>query len=78
MSRGTTFLRFFEPAIDPSLVEDSSRLLDYLNNFDRERLPRLLQRRDDRGYTLLHYAAERNQPQCLEILLVNEGSNNYN
>lgn len=71
MSRGTSFLRFFEPAIDPTLVEDPQRLLDYLNAC--ERLPRLLARRDDRGYTLLHYAAEQNQPNSLKILLINGG-----
>ena len=73
MSRGAPFLRFFEPAIDPSLVDDPNRLLDFLNNSDKERLPRLLQRRDDKGYTLIHYAAEGNQPGSLVMLLVNHG-----
>ena len=72
MARGNSFLsRVFEPAIDPSLVEDSARLLDYLNTTDR--LPKLLSRRDDRGYTLLHYAAERNQLDSLVLLLINRG-----
>ena len=74
MSRGAPFLRFFEPAIDPSIVEDISRLLDYLNNIDKERLPRLLQKRDDRGYSLLHYAAQKIEPESLVLLLVNEGN----
>lgn len=78
MSRGAQpFLRFFEPAIDPSLVEDTSRLLDFLNNCDSDRLPRLLQRKDDKGFTLLHYAAESNQPQSLVVLLVKEGKFNW-
>ena len=71
MSRGAGFLRFFESPIDPTLVDDPDRLLDYISAC--ERLPRVLARRDDRGYTLLHYAAERNQSDSLEMLLVNGG-----
>ena len=70
MSRGS-FLRIFEPAFDPTLVDDPSRLLDVLNSCDR--LQRLLSRRDERGYTLLHYAAEKNQPESLKCLLVKRG-----
>lgn len=72
MSRGpSTFLRFFESPLDPSLVDDPDRLLDYINSC--ERLTRLLSRHDDKGYGLLHYAAEKNQSESLEILLVNGG-----
>lgn len=57
--------------LDPSLVENTPRLLDVLNRSDR--LQRLLMRRDSRGYTLLHLAAERNQPESLKCLLIKEG-----
>ncbi|XP_019849257.1 PREDICTED: leucine-rich repeat serine/threonine-protein kinase 1-like [Amphimedon queenslandica] len=69
MARGSSFLRFFEPSVDPSLVDDTDRLIDFLSA--SERLPRLLSRKDDRGYTLLHYAAERDRPESLKILLIN-------
>lgn len=72
MARGASFLRFFEPNLDPSLVDDTDRLIDFLSA--SERLPRLLSRRDDRGYTLLHYAAERNQSESLKILLIKGGT----
>ena len=57
--------------MDPSLVDDTDRLIDFLSA--SERLPRLLSRKDDRGYTLLHYAAERDRPESLKILLINGG-----
>lgn len=60
-----------DPSLDPSLVENTPRLLDVLNRSDR--LPRLLSRRDARGYTLLHLAAERNQPESLKCLLIKDG-----
>lgn len=63
-----------EPALDPSLVENTPRLLDVLNRSDR--LPRLLIRRDSRGFTLLHCAAEKNQPESLKCLLIKEGKCN--
>ena len=56
---------------DPGLVENTPRLLDMLNRCDR--LHRVLTRRDTRGYTYLHYAAERNQPESLKCLLIKEG-----
>ena len=71
MAHGASFLRIFEPAFDPTLVDDPERLLDVLNS--SERLVRLLTRRDDRGFTLLHYAAEKNQPESLKCLLVKQG-----
>ena len=70
MNRGP-FLRFFESPIDPTLVEDPTRLIDFLNSCDQ--LQRLLGRRDDRGYTLLHYAAERNQEESVKCLIVKGG-----
>lgn len=60
-----------DPALDPTLVENTPRLLDILNR--SERLPKLLGRRDHRGYTLLHLAAEKNQPESLKCLLIKEG-----
>ena len=60
-----------DPSLDPSLVENTARLLDILNRSDR--LPRLLAKRDSRGYTLLHLAAEKNQPESLKCLLIKEG-----
>ena len=60
-----------EPTLDPSLVDNTPRLLDMLNRSDR--LARLLVRRDARGYTLLHLAAEKNQPESLKCLLIKEG-----
>lgn len=61
-----------DPPLDPTLVENTPRLLDVLNRSDR--LPRLLGKRDSRGYTLLHLAAEKNQPESLKCLLIKEGN----
>lgn len=57
--------------LDVTLVDNTPRLLEILNR--TERLPKLLNKRDDRGYTLLHAAAERNQPESLKCLLIKEG-----
>lgn len=57
--------------MDFALVDNTARLLDMLNRSDK--LTRLLNRRDYRGYTYLHYAAERNQPESLKCLLIKEG-----
>ena len=54
-----------------AVVENTPRLLDMLNQSDR--LSKLLNRRDSRGYTFLHCAAERNQPESLKCLLIKEG-----
>lgn len=62
--------------MDFALVENTPRLLDVLNKSDR--LTRLLNRRDYRGYTYLHYAAERNQPESLKCLLIKEGQQGEN
>ncbi len=60
-----------EAPLDPSLVENTARLLEQLNK--SERVPKLLSKRDDRGYTLLHLAAERNQPESLKCILIKDG-----
>ena len=57
--------------LDPTLVDNTPRLLEVLNR--SQHLPKLLNKRDDRGYTLLHIAAERNQPESLKCLLIKEG-----
>ena len=61
----------FDPPLDPSLVSNTPRLLEALNKADR--LQKLLNKRDGRGYTLLHIAAEKNQPESLKCLLIKEG-----
>ena len=58
--------------LDPTLVDSTHKLLDILNKA-ADRLPKLLNKRDERGYTLLHFAAERNQPESLKCLLIKEG-----
>ena len=57
--------------LDPTLVDNTPRLLEVLNR--SQCLSKLLNKRDDRGYTLLHIAAERNQPESLKCLLIKEG-----
>lgn len=57
--------------VDFALVENTPRLLDMLNRSDK--LPKLLNKRDSRGYTYLHFAAERNQPESLKCLLIKDG-----
>ena len=53
------------------MVDDSVYLLDVLN---RTRfLSDLLTKQDDRGYTLLHIAAERNRLESLKCLLIKKG-----
>lgn len=58
--------------LDPTLVDSTHKLLDILNKA-ADRLPKLLNKRDERGYTLLHFAAERNRPESLKCLLIKEG-----
>ena len=62
-----------DPVIDANLIDNTSRLLDLLNDLSAERLQRALERRDERGYTPLHLAAERNQPESLKCLLIKDG-----
>ena len=53
------------------MVDDTVYLLDVLN---RTRfLSDLLNKWDDRGYTLLHIAAERNHLESLKCLLIKKG-----
>jgi len=58
---------------DPALVDNTPRLLEVLNTNRADRLHKLLTRKDSRGYTLLHLAAERNQPESIKCLLIKEG-----
>lgn len=59
---------------DPSLVDDAVHLLDVLNKTSNTaRLQRYMERRDERGYTLLHVAAEKNRPSALKCLLIKGG-----
>ena len=60
-----------DPPLDTSLVDKPPRLLDALNRSDK--LQKLLSKRDERGFTLLHIAAEKNQPESLKCLLIKEG-----
>jgi ankyrin repeat protein len=66
---------FITSPLDVTLVDNTPRLLNILNS--TERLSKLLNKRDDRGYTLLHAAAERNQPESLKCLLIKEGTYMY-
>ncbi len=58
-------------SLDPTLVDSTPRLLDQLNKNDK--VHKLLNKRDERGFTLAHLAAERNQPESLKCLLIKEG-----
>ena len=60
-----------DPPLDPTLVDNTPKLLDLLNKTDR--LQKVLAKRDERGFTLLHIAAERNQPESLKCLLIKDG-----
>lgn len=68
---GRLFANFIDPSFDPTLVDNTPRLLDILNKTDR--LPKILAKKDERGFTLLHVAAERNQPESLKCLLIKDG-----
>lgn len=71
MSVISSIRQAMDHGLDPALVDNTPRLLDMLNRSDK--LQKLLLRRDGRGYTLLHLAAERNQPESLKCLLIKEG-----
>ena len=62
-----------DTAIDAPLIDNAARLLDLLNGLSPEKLRRILNRSDERGYTPLHIAAERNQPESLKCLLIKDG-----
>lgn len=55
---------------DFSIVENSAKLLDALNRLDGQRLRKVFSKRDERGYTLLHVATERNQTESLKCLVI--------
>ena len=65
------FASLIDPPLDPTLVDNTPKLLDLLNKTDR--LQKVLAKRDERGFTLLHIAAERNQPESLKCLLIKDG-----
>lgn len=71
----TSIRNVIDPPVDPNLVDNTPKLLDLLNK--SERVHKLLNRRDDRGYTLVHLAAERNQPESLKCLLIKDGEIYY-
>lgn len=58
-----------EPPLDPSIVDNTAKLLDHLNKSTK-----WLHKRDERGYSLVHLAAERNQPESLKCLLIKDGT----
>ena len=66
-----TICNVVEALVDPTLVDNTPRLLNLLDK--AERVHELLNWRDERGYTLVHLAAERNQPESLKCLLIKEG-----
>ena len=53
------------------MVDDTMQLLDVLNK--TRFLQDLLNKQDDRGYTLLHIAAEKNCLESLKCLLIKKG-----
>ena len=57
--------------VDFNIVDDTVHLLDVLNK--TQFLPELLNKQDDRDYTLLHIAAERNHQESLKCLLIKKG-----
>ena len=72
-SLGRLLSSIVDPVMDASLVDNTTRLLDVLNGLSPERLHKVLTRTDERGFTPLHLAAERNQPESLKCLLIKDG-----
>ena len=68
----TRVKKMIDPPFDPTLVENTPRLLDVLNKSDK--LQKLFSKTDERGFTLLHIAAEKNQPESLKCLLIKDGT----
>ncbi len=66
-----TLMSAMEGPLDPTLVDDPAKLLEVLNKSNN--VHKLLNKREERGYTLIHLAAERNQPESLKCLLIKEG-----
>jgi ankyrin repeat protein len=73
---GRLLASIVDPVIDAALVDNTARLLDLLNGLCDDKLRRALDRRDERGYTPLHVAAERNQPESLKCLLIKDANPN--
>lgn len=67
----TSIRNVIDPPVDVSLVDNTAKLLDLLNKSDR--VTKLLNRRDARGFTLVHLAVERNRPESLKCLLIKSG-----
>ena len=67
----TSVRNTLDPRLDPSIVDNTPKLLDILNKSDR--VHKVLARRDERGYSLIHLAVERNQPESLKCLLIKDG-----
>ena len=72
----TRVKNIIDPPFDPTLVDNTAKLLDVLNRTDK--LQKLLRKTDERGFTLLHIAAEKNQPESLKCLLIKEGTYDMN
>ena len=70
---GRFLTSIMDTMIDASVVDNTSRLLDLLNNLGPDKLQRVLSRTDERGFTPLHLAAERNRPESLKCLLIKDG-----
>ncbi len=66
-----TLMSAVEGPLDPTLVDNTAKLLDLLNGCNN--IQKLLNKRDERGYALVHFAAERNRPESLKCLLIKEG-----
>lgn len=67
-----------DTVVDASLIDNTARLLDLLNELNHEKLQKILTRTDQRGYTPVHIAAERNQPESLKCLLIKDGKRDIN
>ena len=70
---GRLLASIVDTVIDAPLIDNTARLLDILNGLSPEKLRRVLNRTDERGFTPLHMAAERNQPESLKCLLIKDG-----
>lgn len=70
---GRLLASIVDTVIDAPLIDNTSRLLDLLNDLNPGKLKKVLNRTDERGYTPLHIAAERNQPESLKCLLIKDG-----
>lgn len=71
---GRFLTSIIDTVIDASFIDNTPRLLDLLNDLGPDKLHKILSRTDDRGFTPLHLAAERNQPESLKCLLIKDGN----